>query len=77
MKHNENQNEESCLSQAKRILAFMQAGNRITQEVARIKFDCSRLSPRIFELRAKGHDIKTRSITLHSGKRVSEYWIEG
>ena len=77
MKDNVNPNEESSLSQAKRILAYMKAGNRITPIEALEKFGSFRLGARIADLRADGHEIKSEFVMTPSGKRVKSYWIQG
>lgn len=70
-----NPNEESSLSQAKRILAYMKAGNRITPIDALNLYGCFRLGARIADLRADGHEIKSEFVTTPNGKRVKSYWI--
>ena len=61
-------------SQTGRILAWMQDGNRINQLEATRLFGCTRLAPRIFELREAGHKIESRLI--RAGRtHVSIYWI--
>lgn len=77
MKDNYNPNEQSSASQAKRILAYMKAGNRITPIDALEKFGSFRLGARIADLRADGHDIKSEFVVTTSGKRVKSYWIQG
>lgn len=75
MKDNFNPNEKSSASQAKRILAYLQEGNRITPIEALEKFGSFRLGARIADLRADGHDIKSEFVTTPTGKRVKSYWI--
>lgn len=77
MKDNFNPNEQSSASQAKRILAYMQAGNRITPYDALVRFGSLRLGARIADLRAEGHEIKSEFVTTPTGKRVKSYWIQG
>ena len=77
MKDNFNPNIESSASQAKRILAYMQAGNRITPIEALEKFGSFRLGARIADLRAEGHAIQSEFVTTTTGKRVKCYWIQG
>ena len=77
MKENINPNESSSASQAKRILAYLQAGNRITGIEALKLFACFRLPARIADLRADGHDIQSEFVDTPSGKRVKSYWIKG
>ena len=62
-------------SQRGSILIYLQAGNAITDIEALRLFQCRRLAARILELKRMGHHIKSRMITLMSGKRVAEYWI--
>lgn len=76
MKDNYNPNEASGDSQAKRILAYMMDGNRITPIEALEKFGSFRLGARIADLRAAGHDIKSEFVTTNTGKHVKQYWIE-
>lgn len=76
MKDNYNPNEETSASQAKRILAYMKAGNRITPIEALEKFGSFRLGARIADLRADGHDIQSEFVTTPTGKRVKCYWIQ-
>lgn len=59
-------------TQEKRILKHLQKGRKITQLQALIKFDCLRLSDRIFRLRKKGFNIETKMIE-GNGKRYGEY----
>ena len=73
---NYNPNEKSSTSQAKRILAYMQEGHRITPLEALDLFKCFRLGARIADLRADGHDIKSAFVWTHTGKHVKQYWLE-
>ena len=57
MKDNYNPNEQSSASQAKRILAYMKAGNRITPIEALNLFGCFRLGARIADLKDGGRFI--------------------
>ena len=75
MTNNENPNEESCLSQEKKILAYLQTGAHINPGDARLYFGCDRLAARIADIRKKGYEIKDEFIKLRSGKRVKSYWI--
>ena len=77
MKDNINLYEETSASQAKRILAYLKAGNRITGIEALVNFNCFRLPARIADLRADGHEIKSEFVTTPTGKRVKCYWIQG
>ena len=62
---------DNIISQNKGILAYLQSGKSITPIEALKEFGCFRLSARIFDLRAMGHNIKTKSITIN-GKTVQE-----
>jgi len=75
MKDNINENEGSCESQKKRILAYMQAGNRITPIEALEKFRSFRLGARIADIKDMGYDVKSEFVTTPSGKRVKAYWL--
>ena len=72
---NINPNPASSASQKARILAYMQAGNRITPLVALDRFKCFRLGARIADLKEDGIDIQSRFVTTVSEKKVKEYWI--
>lgn len=63
---------DNTTSQNKGILAYLQSGKSITPIDALKEFGCFRLSARIFDLRAKGHNIKTKSVTIN-GKTVAQY----
>ena len=76
MKDNFNENELHCFSQERKILYYMLRGNRITALDALQYFNCERLAARIADIRKKGHDVKSEFVTLRSGKRIKQYWIE-
>lgn len=76
MKDNYNPNEAHSGSQAKRILAYMQEGNRITPIEALNLFGCFRLGARIADLKDGGHDIKSAFVKTPTGKHVKQYWME-
>lgn len=76
-KENFNPNEASSASQCALILAHLLSGKTITSLSARKRpFYCLRLSGRIWDLRNKGYDIKTRMITISSNKIIAEYYME-
>jgi len=75
MKDNTNLNEAHAGSQAKRILAYMQEGHRITPIDALNLFRCFRLGARIADLKKDGHQIESEFVKTESGKRVKSYWI--
>jgi hypothetical protein len=64
------------LSQEERILNYLQKGNRLTPIKALLKFDCMRLSGRIFDLRCKGWNIVMEMVEKN-GKRFAEYRLYG
>jgi hypothetical protein len=64
-------------TQAGKILAYLQAGNRITALEALQQFGCFRLAARIHELRNQGWQIAERMVETGGGKRVAEYSIGG
>lgn len=62
-------------SQCARILEALLNGDRITQEDARQRFNCWRLSGRIKDLRKQGVNIITNTVKSPSGARFAEYYI--
>lgn len=64
-------------TQAGKILAYLQAGNRLTALEALQQFGCFRLAARIHELRNQGWQIAERMVETGSGKRVAEYSMGG
>jgi len=80
MTDNINPNEKSSDSQAKRILAYMQAGNRITQLEATEIFGCTRLAARIADIEKRlGRAPQRKMISVKNrygnSVRVMEYWL--
>lgn len=77
-KENINQNEVSSASQCALILAHLKKGKTITSLSAReAPFDCLRLSGRIWDLRNRGYEIKTRDKIVGSKKKhIAEYYME-
>lgn len=73
---NINPNEKSSQTQNAKILAHLQNGGRITSLSALDNFGCLRLSARIKDLRDRGHDIQSQFITVPSGKKVKQYFME-
>jgi hypothetical protein len=61
------------MSQATRILNYLQNEGPLTPLDALDKFDCFRLGARIHDLRLAGHVIDTRDYVLPNGKHVAEY----
>lgn len=61
-------------SQNKTILQMLLDGMNVTPMDALNACGCFRLSARIFDLRAKGYDIKTDMVEVN-GSRIAQYWI--
>ena len=61
-------------SQTKQIEDYLLSGGKITPLEALEKFNCFRLSGRIFEIRER-HPILTEMVETNSGKRVARYSI--
>lgn len=76
MKFNTNPNREQGFSQEVKIMFYMLQGNKITPLEALQRFQCERLAARIADIKKRGHDVKSEFVTLPSGKRVKQYWIE-
>lgn len=68
-------------SQCDRILAWMKAGNTITQREASQRFGCDRLGARIYDLRRQGAPVTMRwEIRRNEAgeyKRYARYGLEG
>ena len=62
-------------SQAGLILRHLQGGGTLTAMDALDLFGCNRLAARVADLKNKGHNVKSRWLTLANGKRVSEYHL--
>ena len=75
MKDDTNLNDKTSASQAKQILAYMQAGNRITGIDALNLFGCFRLPARIADLKEDGWPVRSEFVTTPSGKRVKSYFL--
>ncbi|AOF53689.1 hypothetical protein BKG91_12110 [Rodentibacter caecimuris] len=73
---NINPNEKSSQSQNARILKHLQSGGKVTALSAFDDFQCMRLSARIKDLRDLGYTTTDEFITMPSGKRVKQYFIE-
>lgn len=63
------------MTQKDKILGYLKTGEAITALDALNKFGCLRLASRILELKDIGYIIKSATITLLNGKRVSSYWM--
>jgi hypothetical protein len=71
---NINLNEEESATQMDMILEALLLGEKLTVLDGVIRFKCLSLSQRVSDLNLKhGWDIKSRYITVESGKKVKEY----
>ena len=58
------------------LLMALERGERLTVQVALMKYGCYALSQRMGELRREyGWPIKSRPLTIRPGTTVSEYWL--
>ena len=73
---NINQNETTSQTQSEQILKALKNGERLTHLDAEKRFNCLRLGARIYDLKKRGHNIISKMITVPSGKRVAQYWLE-
>ncbi|MBS6026335.1 MAG: helix-turn-helix domain-containing protein [Haemophilus pittmaniae] len=73
---NINLNDQTSQSQCATILRALRNGERLTQLDAYSRFNCTRLGARIYDLKKRGHNIISKMITVPSGKRVAQYWLE-
>lgn len=67
-------------SQKESILEYLESGHSITQMEALNLFGCSRLAPRIGELRKDGYQIESKPVrvkTRSGSVTVSEYRLDG
>lgn len=60
-------------SQNSLILAHLMRGRSLTQLSALRLFGCLRLGARCYELKRRGHRIKSEMVSLTDGKRVARY----
>lgn len=74
---NVNPNETESKAQSAQILKALQRGDRLTHLDAEKRFGCLRLGARIYDLKQKGYSISRQMITVPSGKRVAQYFMEG
>lgn len=61
------------MSQESSILSHLKAGHILNPLQALERFGCMRLAARCYDLRAAGHDIRTRRLTTRTGKVVGLY----
>ena len=65
------------MTQNDAIQKYLEEGHRLTPIDALNLFGCFRLSGRIFDLKARGLDIKTDMVENKStGKRYAEYYLD-
>ena len=62
-------------SQAQQVLDHIWEKGGITTITACYWYGCTRLSARIYELKAQGYNIKTRPVKTRKGARVAEYYL--
>jgi len=72
--HSDIKNEGTLESQNKMILRHLTQGNSITPIDALNLFGCFRLSARVHDLKADGHNIKTDRIA-RGNKRYAQYTL--
>jgi hypothetical protein len=69
------------MSQADRVLSYLERGNSITTLDAFKELGITRLGARIFELRQQGHPVQSNRLTVTNrfGEdcSISEYYIGG
>ena len=62
----------SSEKQADKILAYLEKGHTVPPKLAAEKFSCWRLAARIYDLRKRGHDIRTDLLGTTNGQ-CAEY----
>ena len=75
MKENTNPNHMSAKTQADMILNALQKGEAIPPIEPLHRFGCLRLGARIWDLKQKGHNIKTKIVKTATGKHVAQYFL--
>lgn len=70
---NNNLNAESSASQCARIKVYLENGHSLTGMDALHLFGCWSLPRRICDLKERGMRIKSETIRLDNGKRVTRY----
>ena len=73
---NVNQNETTSQTQSAQILKALKNGERLTHLDAEKRFNCLRLGARIYDLKKRGYNNISEMITVPSGKRIDQYWLE-
>jgi len=68
------------MTQAERVLDYLESGNTITTLNAFNELGITRLAARIYELKEEGHDVKSKRIKVTNRYdeqcSVSEYYME-
>ena len=68
------------MTQAERVLDYLESGNTITTLNAFTELGITRLAARIYELKEEGHDVKSKRIKVTNRYdeqcSVSEYYME-
>jgi hypothetical protein len=59
-----------------KILKHLKSGHSLTAHEAAMEYGTLRLSAYIYNLRDKGHEIKTRQKQMFNGKTVAEYVLK-
>ena len=62
-------------SQRQKIMAFLEAGNKLTALDALKKWGCFRLASRIHELKKAGYPVVSQTIEMN-GKKISQYYTQ-
>ena len=65
--------EKGTESQNEQILRHLKAGGSLTPLQALRKYGCLRLGARIYNLKARGHNMRKELVTTPGGKRVARY----
>lgn len=58
------------------LLKAMQRGERLTVAKALSEYGVYALSQRVGELKRMGWPIRSRMVTVESGARIAEYWMD-
>jgi hypothetical protein len=64
-------------TQRRLVQTHLESGHALTALEALDKYGINRLAARINELRNAGVPVQSRMVTMASGKRVAEYYMEG
>lgn len=60
-------------SQSDEILRYLREGHTLTPMDALRLFGCFRLGARVYDLKRRGYDIKSKMVDTDNGKRVAQY----